>query len=421
MAIAATSANAENLPVRPVLALTTRIATIGDQILVALTNFSLTLAIGRSFAASDLAAYGIGLSVALMVQALQRHTFIIPLMLRPRMLGAGQAAAAMTAQIIVLGFAIAGGSLALLGGALSGLPPYAMLVVASSLVCLVVQVQLEFSRAFLVKSGRPTLLFASACWYAAVSGLLAFAALGGQIEYATLLAVLGAAMLLHMAAIILLVRRVSPRRGLMLLRADVRRYGGWSLTATTTYAGYNHLPLLLLGVMASPVHAAAFVATRSLMQPVQILLRGLDIADKSGFAKRAGTPQKQAAYLFTLKLALLYAVAAGLIGTAIAVFADPLMALAYGSKFSGATPGLIAWAPVYVMISISLPFESLVYARREFRSYFLIRGVASVAAVALAVPLIGHFQAVGAIAACGVGWLIATTGTVVVLWRKASP
>ena len=47
----------------------TRFATVGDQILVALANFWLTVAIGRAFHAEELAAYGIGLSAGLMAQA----------------------------------------------------------------------------------------------------------------------------------------------------------------------------------------------------------------------------------------------------------------------------------------------------------------------------------------------------------------
>jgi hypothetical protein len=56
----------------------TRFATVGDQMLVALANFWLTVAIGRAFHAEELAAYGIGLSAGLMVQALQRHAVVIP-------------------------------------------------------------------------------------------------------------------------------------------------------------------------------------------------------------------------------------------------------------------------------------------------------------------------------------------------------
>jgi hypothetical protein len=59
----------------------TRFATIGDQVLVSLANFGLTLAIGRAYSAKELASYGIGLSLGLMVQGVQRHALIIPLML----------------------------------------------------------------------------------------------------------------------------------------------------------------------------------------------------------------------------------------------------------------------------------------------------------------------------------------------------
>jgi hypothetical protein len=64
---------------QPLLA---RAATVGDQLLVALANFWLTVAIGRAFGPESLAAYGLGLSAGLIMQGLQRHTISIPLMLQ---------------------------------------------------------------------------------------------------------------------------------------------------------------------------------------------------------------------------------------------------------------------------------------------------------------------------------------------------
>jgi O-antigen/teichoic acid export membrane protein len=300
---------------------------------------------------------------------------------------------------------------------LIGATRYPRLILAATAVCLVVYLQLEFARAFLVKLGRPWLLLASAAWYAGVSAVLVLAALAHRIDYETLLAVLGAAMVMHALGLVGAAGAPRLRQGLRLLAADLRRYGGWATVATATYAGYNHVPLLILGALLAPLHAAAFVATRSLMQPLQILLRGLDVADKSGFSQGAGAPRERAALRFTLRLAVLYAAVAGLFGAAMAFFADRLVVLAYGAKFADAAPALIAWVPVYVVLSITMPLESLVYARRDFRLYYLIRGIASLLAIAAALPLVTRFAETGAIAACGIGWLVAVAGTVILLKR----
>jgi O-antigen/teichoic acid export membrane protein len=403
----------------------TRLASVGDQVIVALTNFGLTLTIGRAFAAEEFAAYGLGISIALMIQGIQRHAITIPLMLAPSARAAHRARAVVAEQIIALLMAIGASALCLLVASVAGIGRYGVLIVASSAVFLLVYFQLEFARAFFVKIGRPWLLLASAAWYCAVAATLSVSAFRHGVSYEGMLAVLAAAMVLHALAIVAMAGAPAILRGWVLFRRDMRRYGGWAAAATLTYTGYNHVPLLLLGALAAPRHAAAFVATRSLLQPLQILLRGFDIADKSRFADAghgkagvAGGVGKDVALRFTFRLAALYAVIAAVFGALIVAFADPILVLAYGDKFAGESVALVAWVPVYVALSVTMPLESLVYARNEFVRYFTVRGVASVIALAAAVPLIGRLDEVGAIAACGIGWCVAALGTAAVLWSR---
>jgi hypothetical protein len=268
----------------------TRLATVGDQLLVALTNFGLTIAIGRAFGADELAAYGIGLSVGLMTQGLQRHAITIPLMLRTAAWVRRNGGAVAGEQLFVLLPAVVMGLLALLAANVSP-SRFVYLVTLSSAVCLLVYLQLEFARAFLVKLGRPWLLLAGAGFYAAVTAMLAFAALAGAISYEWLLGGIAFAMLLHAGAVAFAAGRIAAKAGRQQLVADAKQYGGWAVAATATYAGYNHVPLLILGALAAPIHAAVFVASRSLLQPLQILLRGFDVADKNRFAElREGQP-----------------------------------------------------------------------------------------------------------------------------------
>lgn len=399
--------------------LLTRFATVADQMLVAVANFGLTISIGRAFGTDEVAAYGIGLSAGLMIQALQRHAIIIPLMLQPHTRIARRRGGVFAQHCLVLGCLVLCALAVLALSRLAGISRFGCLIVCASAVCLLVYAELEFARAILIKLDRPSILFGSAAWYALISVVLAWASLHHRLSFDGLLVALAAATLIHAAALLSLGGRFSLWEGGRLLAADIRRYGGWAVVATLTYSGYNHIPLFVLGALASPIHAAAFVATRSLMQPLQILLRGLDIADKAMFAERAGAPQSRGALRLTIKLAALYAMAAGVFGCIACLFADDLIDLAYGGKFSGFSPALIAWVPAYALLSVSLPFESLVYARRVFRSYYLVRGIGSVVAVALTVPLMPWAE-VGAIAACSIGSLIAMAGTVFILLRKPS-
>lgn len=394
-----------------------RFATVGDQIIVSVTNFALTLVIGRVFSAEEFASYGIGLSIGLMLQGLQRHAVTIPLMLEPDERVRRRASAVSAEQSVLVAFAVLGATLALAILSSVDMGRFGQLVVIASAVCLVIYLELEFARAFLVKIGRPWFLLASACWYALVAGALSLAAIAGKLDYLPMLAWLTAAMLIHAVVVLTLAGMPKFRKGLGLLGADIRRYGGWAAIATATYTGYNHVPLLILGAIAAPIHAAAFVATRSLLQPLQILLRGFDVADKSAFAKAAREPFSRPALLFTLKLAALYAVIGAVFGAAVFLLAERLIVLAYGAKFSGYSSALIAWVPAYMFLSVTMPLESLVYARKAFRGYFVIRGVASLVAIAASIPLILIYSEVGAIAACTLGWLLAVAGTLVFLAR----
>ncbi len=394
-------------------AASTRLATIGDQLLVALTNFGLTIAIGRAFGASELAAYGIGLSVGLMVQGLQRHAITIPLMLRPANWVRERTAAVLGQHLLVLFPGVVIGVLSLLAASLSP-SHFAHLVVLSSAVCLLIYVQLEFARAFLVKIGRPGALLIGAAGYAASAALLSLAALRGLIGYEMLLLLIACVMLVHAIMVVFAGGGVALRQGAGLLAADARRYGGWSLAAVGTYAGYNHVPLMILGAVAAPIQTAVFVAARSLLQPLQILLRGLDVADKNAFAElRSDHPAPR----FILRLVVLYAVVGVALGILFALSAEWLLALAYGPKFAGSGAAVAAWACAYALISVSMPLESLVYAQKRFAAYFGLRAGASVIAILAAIPLIQAYGAVGAIAACALGWLIAVIGTGLILMR----
>jgi O-antigen/teichoic acid export membrane protein len=399
----------------------TRVATVADQLIVAVANFGLVLAIGRAFSVEELASYGIGLSIGLMVQALQRHAITIPLMLQPDGRAVRRSGAIVAEQLIVLAIALLAAAAILFSAHAWGATSYSLLIAGASIVSLIVYVELEFARAFLTKSKQPWLLIVSASYYALASAALAAGALLGWLEYVTLLGLLGAAMLIHAAALAAIGGQFAFWHGLLLLRADARHYGGWATLATATYAGYNHIPLLLLGSLAAPVHAAVFAATRSLMQPLQILLRGLDVADKSGFSESSRDPYGRSALIFTMKLAALYALVAGLFGLAAGLLAEQTITLAYGEKFAGFGFVLIAWIPLYVLLGASMPLESLVYARRSFRSYYLVRGLASVASIVSAYPLIMWSPGLGAIVACGLGWLIAVFGTFVLLLKGNRP
>jgi O-antigen/teichoic acid export membrane protein len=236
-------------------------------------------------------------------------------------------------------------------------------------------------------------------------------------SFVQLLVWLTVGMVIHAVGVSICVGELHVALGWRILAQNIKRYGGWSVVATATFSGYNHAPLFILASVAAPYHAAVFVATRSLLQPLQILLRGMDVADKTLFAERAHAPEQRAAFLLTLKIAGLYSVASLSFGVLVAVFADGLLEFAYGSKFTGQSDVLVAWIPVFILVGCILPLESLIYARRAFRGYYIARGAGSLAAIGLTLPLTYAFGASGAVLACAAGALLAITGTLLLLQR----
>ena len=398
--------------------LVTRFATIGDQMLVALANFWLTVAIGRAFHAEELASYGIGLSAALMVQGLQRHTIVIPLMLEPKLRVTKRCGALIGQHWIFLAVIMALIGSGMATAATLGATSYVLHIIAAWGATLIVYSELDFSRAIFIKLDKPLGLLAGAAFYAVFCGGLGFAALSHWLDFPQLLALLAAAMTGHAVAVSVKVGAFSLVRGWAVLRNNLRRYGAWSLVAAGTYTGYTHFPLFLLGSIAEPIHAATFVATRSIMQPLQILLRGLDLADKAVFAEKASAPYSNAAFLAMLKLTGLYTIAGGVFSLMVALFAEPLLQLIYGQKFVGAGSSLIVWGPTFILLSCTMPVESLVYARRSFAGYYIARAAGSGLAISLAAPLIFHFAENGAILACAAGALVATAGSIILLHRN---
>lgn len=399
----------------------TRFATVGDQMLVALANFWLTVAIGRAFHPEELASYGIGLSAGLMVQALQRHGIVIPLMLEPKSRVFRRRGAIIGQHWIILAvtLAIIGPGVAM--AAALGATGYGQQIIAAFGACLIVYSELEFARAIFIKLDKPLGLIVGSAYYTALCGGLGLAALTHWLDFPQLLALLVAAMAVHAVGVSLKVGAISLVRGWAVLRSNIRHYGAWSVVATVTYGGYIHFPLFLLGSLSEPVHAATFVATRSVMQPLQILLRGLDLADKAAFAEKQSAPYSSGAFLASLKLAGLYAIAGTAFSILAALFAEPLLHLTYGPKFAGAGPVLMVWGPVFILLGCMMPLESLVYARRRFSGYYFARAAGSAVAIGLTTPLVHRIAEKGAILACAAGGFVAAAGAIFLLYKDTRP
>jgi O-antigen/teichoic acid export membrane protein len=385
-----------------------------DQALVSLANAALAIGLARVFSAEEFAGYGIGISAALIIQSIQRSGFVIPLSLLPTPKVRVMARAILAEHLILLIAALVPVLIGVIIFESMGFATRLSHAVGLSFVaCLLFFFQLDFDRVVLLKAGR---IVQSALWslaYAALcAGLLALA-LYGLISFDRLIVALIIFQLVKLCALAAMTGAPMMRLGWRLLKRDMQHYFGWATLGAISYSGYSHVPLFVLGAVAAPIHAAAFVAMRSLMQPLQVVVRSLDLIDKHVLGA-AGAQEGVAGERRVFRRTLLVYTLLGLgFAVPICFFAKPLVALVYGAKYQGFEPGLYAWAVVFVFLVVTSPLESMVYARKKVGAYFLWRSVAGVIATISAYPLCLTYGYLGAILACVLGWVIAFIGN---LW-----
>jgi O-antigen/teichoic acid export membrane protein len=193
--------------------------------------------------------------------------------------------------------------------------------------------------------------------------------------------------------------------GSRLLRRDIRRHLTASVLGVAGFSGFSHIPLFILGAIAAPVHAAAFVAVRALVQPLGIVLRSLDVIDKNIFAAASVRTPDALRTMFWKQIFLysLFAVGACM---GILLFGRPFMGWLYGHLYDDYYGVLLGWTAIFAMMALTFPLETVIVKQGRLTLYNLWRLGAGAAGAVLSVTLIPFWGANGAILACLGGWII---------------
>lgn len=370
----------------------------GDQALFSACNFLFSIGLVRVFGETAFAGYGIGLSIALLAQAVQRGFNIQTSLLSHRRF-ASRARALLGAHLILVGGALAAGLLAYLAIRIAGGGALLRASAAATVLCIAIFFQMDANRLFLVK--RDCQIVSVAVTLLIGTGYLGMLALGrtGVASFEILALCLAAVILAISAGLVW--RGIVPRfgRGLRMLAASFRLVMGWTTLGTVGSAGYVHLPLFVLGAIQPPIAAAAFVAARSLLQPLQVVLRSLDIADKHLFAIHHEADDRRGVRRAAVRNVAVSAVLA----VPTALLAEWVLPLVYGRAFGGYGYVLGFWAATFILMAPILPFETLIYAEQRNRIYAL--GMVAIGAVcAISVyPAVTAFGLAGALATALVG------------------
>jgi len=381
-----------------------------DQVLFAASNFIIAIVLARQYSVETVAAYGIGLSVALILQAMQRHIIIIPLNVTKKIKNHKNARAWLGTHFISSGCMLSFVAVPCALATQLLMQEYVNLIALSVLALIIVYMQAEFARAFLIATNRtayvavPALLQLLAVIYIAIIGF------EGPYGYLKILLLLLSVSGTSALFLVFLTGGPEWTHGDRLLRRLMKKYAGWGTIGVIASSGYNHVPLFVLGLYAAPIQTAAFVMMRNLLQPSQVLLRGLDIVDKRKVGEMryqdSDSMQKKA-----FRFCLIYGSLAALYGLAVAASGEQLAGLVYGIEYSGFAYLLIAWAGIYILMAMLFPLESLAYASNKTNAYYSIRIVAGITTSGLSFPLVWNFGAFGAVVCCLIGWLVTVGGT----------
>lgn len=392
----------------------THLISFADQALFSVSNFVLSIGLVRVFNETEYAGYGIALSIALFIQSVQRG-FNIQLLLLDAERFAGKAKDLLGGHIIILGAALSIPLLAYAYLRATGAPTLTADIAAATVACVAIYFQVDVNRIFLIKRGRQI-------WSLAVSTLL-FAAYVLVIALGFLRAITFQEGMLGLAALFVVVSStivwagIWPdfRRGWRELVRDLRTVMAWTTVGTLASGAYSHLPVFILGAIQAPIYTAGYVATRNLLQPLQVLVRGLDIADKHVFSSRADQKDLRSGVLWPILrnifASLLYVMP-------IYLLSDVLLTRIYGQKFAAFAPALQFWILVFVIVTPILPLESLIYERRNAKTYSIGIIFCGIVISAAIYPLVYTWNVMGAIAGSLLGYTLHLIVASVLAWRS---
>lgn len=184
-------------------------------------------------------------------------------------------------------------------------------------------------------------------------------------------------------------------------------FGKWGAGSSIAYSGYNFAVQAILAIMIGPTAVAVFAATRNLAQPINVVVQAMDSVDKPRAARAYHHQGLQGLWLVTkrswtwlLAIAIPYFVLVG-------YFAEDVLALAYGDKYSKASPELLLWFLVLLFMILVQPVESALYVLRKPKWMFFGRLAAALLVLCVAPFVAAAWSVKGALAALALGWSIA--------------
>jgi O-antigen/teichoic acid export membrane protein len=390
--------------------LATRGLLFADNLLFSAANFVLTISLARIYAESDFAALGVALAFVLAVQGMQKSLYIVRVSLMATHAARRRRGAIIAEHLIVVAGAVLLVCLVTAVGIAVGASEQFRLIGLATVVCYLIYFQADFDRAMLLKLGsalRPALLSLSYLIAVAVLALL------GRMRGLSFLGfMIGLAVFtLAKGAVVVAIVGAWPRwrAGRRLLALDWRRYGVPSLIGAASYAGFTHVPVVLLEALNGPLQVGVFVAMRTLMQPLMVVIRSLDAGDKNRFQDRSGGTLIGIRHVFWRTIAI-YACIGALALAVLSVAPEQLIRIVYKGKYGGHADLLIGWCLFAIFLALSMPIQSVVYLLHRQRQAMWWGMISSVTGLGIALFTCAPLGARGAMLStlCGAALAVIT-------------
>ncbi|PZU07023.1 hypothetical protein [Sphingomonas sp.] len=184
------------------------------------------------------------------------------------------------------------------------------------------------------------------------------------------------------------VRPARPDRAVAArLIHDNRADAGWLAATNLPYSVYSSATIVvLIGLLVGSVAAAVFSAARTLTNPAMSIVTAIDSIDKPRAARAFAADGMAGLRSVVHRSRLSIALATGLYLGLVALFAGPLIALAFKGQYAGLEHEVRLLALGFFLFGLNLPSETLLIVLRAGRTMLTVRSVtALVTIVALAI------------------------------------
>lgn len=380
-----------------------RLITLGDQSMFALGNFLLTMLLTRYFEDVELAAFGVGLSIALLFQGVQRNSYIIQNSVLQNHIFRGRGKKILGEHLIAIQPLLAVMTLLSLGAMWSGGQDLFTLTIITTTVCFAIYANLEFERFVFVKYEQYIMPFITSFVFMVMNG--AFLWFHGALSFYTLMGLLWLYACCKTLFLIAIVGMPDFKGGMVLLRSDVRRNSVSSLLGVVGASGYTHAPVLALGFLSTPTQTAALVAMRGLLQPTQIIMRSLDVIDKNLFRSKAAKAKRGMIGAMYQQIGLYFGVSA-VLSLVICFYGKELIMLLYHGNHIEFINVLYGFGIISIFYAVIFPIESAIIVGKSLNDYNKMRFWVGIGVTILSLVLCFLYGAMGAVVTYIIGWVI---------------